>query len=217
MQVNSVEKLFEKTLAESDLSIKQQRVLKTSLELFSTQGFDRTTSSEIAARAGVAEGTVFKQFKTKQGILNAILQPFIVQVVPMAFEEFFQEVKVNTFANFEAFITYLIKDRMTFAMENQRQIKIFIQEIIRNPQLIELVGDRWQLLIQGNLSRIFDQFKQNGEIIAWSTSRIMQYMASTMMGYVMPRIIMETDQSFDIDQASQEAVAFLMRGLAPSN
>ena len=38
------------------------------LSLFQTRGFDETTTREIARKAGIAEGTVFNYFPTKDDI-----------------------------------------------------------------------------------------------------------------------------------------------------
>jgi len=40
-------------------------------ELFSTNGFEKTTSREIAARAGVALGLIHKHFRTIEGLIKA--------------------------------------------------------------------------------------------------------------------------------------------------
>lgn len=80
--MESLEQKYAQTLEASNLSLKQRRVLLSSLKLFSEIGFENTTSSLIAERAGVSEGTVFSYFKTKEGILEAILSTFLEQVIP---------------------------------------------------------------------------------------------------------------------------------------
>jgi AcrR family transcriptional regulator len=46
----------------------KRRILKAALELFKEKGFDRTTTKEISRRAGIAEGTLFNYFKTKEDL-----------------------------------------------------------------------------------------------------------------------------------------------------
>lgn len=46
----------------------RKRIVTAALELFEKQGFDNTTTKEIARRARVAEGTVFNYFETKEDI-----------------------------------------------------------------------------------------------------------------------------------------------------
>lgn len=46
----------------------QARIVAAALSLFQSRGFDATTTKEIARKAGIAEGTVFNYFKTKDDI-----------------------------------------------------------------------------------------------------------------------------------------------------
>ena len=43
-------------------------ILRAALELFSKKGFFRTTTKQISGRAGIAEGTLFNYFKTKEDL-----------------------------------------------------------------------------------------------------------------------------------------------------
>lgn len=56
-----------------DLPEKEQRILESAIGVFSEKGFSAATTSEIAKNAGVAEGTIFRYFKTKKDILRGIL------------------------------------------------------------------------------------------------------------------------------------------------
>ena len=46
----------------------RNRIVKAALNLFQTKGFDGTTTRAISRKAGIAEGTVFNYFKTKEDI-----------------------------------------------------------------------------------------------------------------------------------------------------
>jgi AcrR family transcriptional regulator len=46
----------------------RNRIVKAALSLFQTKGFDGTTTRAIARKAGIAEGTVFNYFRTKEDI-----------------------------------------------------------------------------------------------------------------------------------------------------
>lgn len=50
----------------------RQRLLRAALELFTSQGFRATTTPEIAQRAGVAEGTIYRHFTGKEHLLNEV-------------------------------------------------------------------------------------------------------------------------------------------------
>jgi AcrR family transcriptional regulator len=46
----------------------RQAILKAALELFSQKGFYQATTKEIARKAGIAEGTIFNYFPTKEDL-----------------------------------------------------------------------------------------------------------------------------------------------------
>ena len=55
-----------------DAEATRQRLLRAGLELFTTTGFQSTTTPEIATRAGVAEGTIYRHFASKDQLLNEV-------------------------------------------------------------------------------------------------------------------------------------------------
>ncbi|MCB9513523.1 MAG: TetR/AcrR family transcriptional regulator [Candidatus Krumholzibacteriia bacterium] len=51
---------------------KRERILAAAVESFSRQGFYRTRIHDIAARAGVADGTVYLYYRNKEALLEAV-------------------------------------------------------------------------------------------------------------------------------------------------
>jgi len=51
---------------------KQDSILSAALELFANEGFSATSTNQIAKKAGVSEGLIFKHFKNKKGLLDAL-------------------------------------------------------------------------------------------------------------------------------------------------
>ena len=55
------------------MSEKEKKILDAAIAVISEKGFSAASTSEIARQAGVAEGTIFRYFKTKKDILRGIL------------------------------------------------------------------------------------------------------------------------------------------------
>jgi AcrR family transcriptional regulator len=56
-----------------NLNEKEKRILESATNIFAQKGFHKTSTSEIAKAAKVAEGTIFRYFKTKKDILRNIM------------------------------------------------------------------------------------------------------------------------------------------------
>ena len=53
-----------------DADATRQRLLRTALDLFTTLGYRETTTPMLAERAGIAEGTIYRHFRSKEALLN---------------------------------------------------------------------------------------------------------------------------------------------------
>ena len=57
----------------------KQEILKASLELFSVQGFEATSISQIADAVGIRKASLYSHFDSKQAILDAIVKEVLEQ------------------------------------------------------------------------------------------------------------------------------------------
>jgi TetR/AcrR family fatty acid metabolism transcriptional regulator len=56
----------------SKKDVKKKRIINSAIALFAENGFNDTSMLEIARRAGVAEGSVYEYYKSKQNLLISI-------------------------------------------------------------------------------------------------------------------------------------------------
>jgi AcrR family transcriptional regulator len=62
------------TSRQRQAAARREQILKTALTLFAAQGFDATSTRQIANEGGIAEGLIFHYFPTKASLLTAILE-----------------------------------------------------------------------------------------------------------------------------------------------
>lgn len=105
---------------ETKLTKKQVAIIEAATELFAEKGFSATSTSEIAGRAEVAEGTIFKHYKSKKGLLMAIVSPIMIKFYAPVIKRDLDKVFKQEFETFQDFIRAMIENR-----------KIFIQKICR--------------------------------------------------------------------------------------
>ncbi len=113
-------------LAEEKMPPGKKRALATAIELFASQGFDGTSTLQIAAQAGVSQATIFKYFKTKEDLLLAILEP----VIPKIKDEFFSN--LLAYEKLQEAVHFLVQDRWTFIKANAPLPKILMQQFLTN-------------------------------------------------------------------------------------
>ncbi len=59
----------------------QEKILKVALELFSSRGFYRTTTRQISRKAGVAEGTLFNYFRSKEDLALYFFEQEVQRII----------------------------------------------------------------------------------------------------------------------------------------
>lgn len=61
-------------MSRKGLSEKRERILKAAMEVFAEKGFENATVEEIAARAGVGKGTVYRRAGKKEDMISLLIE-----------------------------------------------------------------------------------------------------------------------------------------------
>lgn len=120
-----------------NLTEKQKKVLQASLELFASQGFEATTSQQIAKRAGVSVGSVYHTFSTKQAILVAVLAPIFEGTMDTVANQFNDNTFGKGFESVEELVKVTIADRFYFADKNINVIRLMLGQMLVNSVFVE--------------------------------------------------------------------------------
>jgi len=100
----------------------RSRILQSALDEFSDKGYHASTIDSIAERAGIAKGTVYRYFNTKEGLFNALKEDTISEFVEHARHDLSQEEDVLKI------IESVIKNYLSFFEKNSAFFKVIIQE-----------------------------------------------------------------------------------------
>ncbi|WP_172188247.1 TetR/AcrR family transcriptional regulator [Lentilactobacillus kribbianus] len=214
MHTTPIKDLFQSNLQNnSELPTKQKQVLKAALELFAAQGVDNTSTKQIAQLANVSEGTVYKRFKTKEQLFTAVLHP-IIAIIPQVAQEF-RQVLINTeFTNLTDLLQTITLDRFDFAQANQQELRVIIREALNQQELVLTIMTNVKREVLPTLYQQFDQLKEQHQLIAWDNDRIFSYMLSTLIGSLVPTILLNQPRNNKVVAA--QLIEFLNRGLTPS-
>jgi AcrR family transcriptional regulator len=90
----------------------QHRIVEAALDAFGEHGYNGTTTSEIARRAGVAEGTIFRYFATKKDLLIGVVAPVVARVMAPIVKRNLETVFVTPYETPEAFMRAVLADRL---------------------------------------------------------------------------------------------------------
>src|SRR5689334_2541395 len=85
------------------------KIMRVAIHLFNQQGIDGTTTKDIAREAGVAEGALYRHFKSKEDlawhIFQAHLEQFTVELTGKVLRESKAKDRVRRFVE-ESFAAY---------------------------------------------------------------------------------------------------------------
>lgn len=194
---------------------RRQRILDAAMAVFAEKGFAAASTSEIARRADVAEGTIFRHYRTKKDLLVALVRPLVEQVVlPMA-EKKIQSVMDKDHATLEAFVADMYDERTQFVRESPELLKVVIQELLLHDEIREVAREifatRFARFFEAKLTRMQAQ----GLIRPMPTWTAFRLMASVIGVYALARYIVLPSAAWDDERERAESIGFICRGLAP--
>lgn len=200
---------------DTTMSEKQRKILEAAIDTFSEKGYAGSSTSEIAKKAGVAEGTIFRHYKTKKDLLLSIVTPTIARfAAPFFIKTFTKEVFENEYEHYEDFLRVIAKNRLEFVRKHFPILKIFIQEIAFHDELREPFQQLFTEHVYQKFKKIIEHFQEKGEIIDLPPETIMRMSASSIIGYILPRFLLFPGKEWDDDKEIDQLVEFILYGLS---
>jgi len=205
MAINEDEKMTEK----------QKKIIDAAIEVFSEKGFAGSSTSEIAQRAGVAEGTIFRHYKTKKDLLISIVSPLMINIMAPLLMKQFVKVINTPYESFDDFLRAIYTDRIKFVRANLPLIKILIQEIPFHEDLRNTFKDVIGKHVINHFIKAIEHYQEQGLIRDDQPETIVRFMMSSGIGLVVSMMLVVPEMNWDEDIEIERTIKMMMHGLAP--
>ena len=127
----------------------RNRILEAARRLFAKQGFDGTTTRDLAQAAGVAEGTLFRHFVNKKAILVEVATQGWVEILTDLLTE------LSEMGSYKA-VAQVMRNRMWNLQKNSDLMRVCFMEAQFHPDL----RDRVQSEVIDKMTDVAEAFFQ---------------------------------------------------------
>ncbi len=193
---------------------KQVRILEAAVEIFAEKGYAATATSEIAQKAGVAEGTIFKHYKTKKDLLLSIAGPIVAKVFAPFLMRDFAKLLDLPYPRVEDFFRAVVRDRLAFARKNDKLIRILVHEVPFQPELLEQIKEMLSNIVAKRVQRVVEHFQKQGQIIEAPPWRIIRSAVSVFIGMIAFHVFLSPEHPFDEEEEIERALDIVLYGIA---
>lgn len=197
---------------------REEEILEAAIKIFSEKGFSAATTSEIAKEAGVAEGTIFRYFKTKKDILIKVMtkvleilgEKLIIERLTNLFEE-------NKEKSERDILIIILKDRLELFEKYWDMIKIVATEMQFHEDLREVFIKN--VVVKGkNVVETFLRTGVNKGVFREVDTTIAFRSLIGMVGiYVIQNQVFPEVINMDKDKQIEEMVDLFLHGISKKN
>lgn len=202
---------MQKTKAEQTAA----KILDAAVEIFAEKGYSATTTSEIAKKAEVAEGTVFRYFPKKKDLLTKVVYKFLEtfgeQVVISPLEKIFETYKDQSA---EVILKEIIKDRVKLFQKYHGHLRVLITEMQFHEDIYELFKSRIAINAVGFGERVINELYKRGEIrdvnamVAFRT-----FIGSVVFMLFQRNFVPDISSGLTLDEEIDQLIDIFMNGI----
>jgi AcrR family transcriptional regulator len=208
------ELMIQQLFDEEKLTDKQKKILVAAIESFSEKGYSATSTSEIAKKAGVAEGTIFRHYKTKKDLLTSIVAPLMTKFVAPFVVNDFNKVLDHQYDRVEDFLRATIENRRAVLIRLLPVVKIMLQEIPFHPELRQQFIDKIAKTIFNRVAHLIKNYQEKGQIIEMPPESVARLAITNILGYLLTRYVLFPENNWDDELETERVIQYIMHGLA---
>ena len=140
-----------------DMNKTKRKIFETSMKLFAEKGYDATSIEEITATVGVAKGTLYYHFSSKEEIFNFLVEEGIkllqnsVDIKTAKFSNYIDKIKaiiliqIKIVMKYENLITILLSQFWGHEARNQKCQKHIIEYIRQIENIVKEGMEKGQI------------------------------------------------------------------------
>lgn len=196
---------------DSKLSEKEKLILNSACELFSEKGYSATSTNEIAKKAGVSEGTIFRYFNTKNHILKGLLVQLIELVVDnIALPPIEKILKNEKNKDDKEIFREIIMDRMELVHNNFKLFKVIASEAIFHDDIREIIYSK--LISRATLivENYYDRMVENGTARKLPPKIVFSSIVGSMFMFIIKRNLDSAYEDVSQDENIDEDIDILI-------
>ncbi len=144
-------------------SNKEQLILDAALKIIEQKGFNATTTSEIAKEAGIAEGTIFRYFKTKKDILRKIQIKAIEVFGPVMISKPLEILSNSRDKSEKEILKEVLTERVAFLTKHLPLIKTAFAEALFHSDIRESILENIIKKAKATFDEFFDNMVSEGK------------------------------------------------------
>lgn len=195
-----------KSIQEQLRDLRVQQILEAAGEVFASSGFHAAKMKDVAAWAGVSNGTVYNYFPSKESLLTALLHRLNESE---SRESHFAE--GLALGDFRAFFRAYLQHRWSFLERHLSLFRAVLPELLRDGELQETYREE----VLGPSFAMSEMFLQKmmdaGELLPTDASSLSRLLAGQLLGLLVLRLL--GDAVVVRDEMIDVVVDTLLRGL----
>lgn len=202
---------------ESEMTEKQRSIMRASIKLFATKGFHASSTAEIAKEAGVAEGTIFRHYKSKKDILLAVVAPVLVKfAAPFILRDIREIFNREAELSVAQIVTELYRNRLELIEANEKHVRILLQEAFFHDEIREALLSTVFRETRTLADQLINSRIEAGELRPLPSEAVFRAILSSLIGLVLFKHVTDRDGFAKRTEEEQIAITvdILLHGIA---
>jgi len=192
-------------MARKRVGNKRERIIEAAARLFGEKGYHDTTTAEIAEAAGVAAGTIYIYFSSKEELLVAVFEEFLGEHMSRLKEGIERETTA------EAKLSRLLALGLRLMQDNPDSARIFLSQLRQSTTMITTVAKRSSRAYKDIIEQVLREGVQSGLCRNISVPAVATMLFGAFQNTVLDWVA--DDCSYDLTGMTDELTEFVLKGI----